>query len=82
MDYVDRVKLPSDFLALAWDVFRREHLEGGVHAARTKADWQRHFANYVEKGYYRLWFCKPDGTFELTSQGLQAKAFHNGREAA
>lgn len=82
MDYVDRVKLPSEFLALAWDVFRREHLEGGVHAARTKADWQRHFANYVEKGYYRLWFCKPDGTFELTSQGLQAKAFHNGREAA
>lgn len=82
MEYVEGLKLPGEFLALAWDVFCREHLDGGANANRTKADWRRHFANYVEKGYYRLWFCRPDGTFELTSQGLQAKAFHNGREAA
>ncbi|MHA2903166.1 acyltransferase family protein [Ralstonia mannitolilytica] len=31
--------------------------------------------------YYRLWVCKPDGTFELTSTGQQARRFHK-QEAA
>lgn len=81
MEYVEGVGLPADFLELAWDVFCREHLDGGVNAARLQADWQRHFTNYVTKGYYRLWACKPDGAFELTSTGQQARRFHN-REAA
>jgi hypothetical protein len=81
MLHVDRVGLSADFLELAWDVFRSEHLDGGSNAGRLQADWQRHFANYVTKGYYRLWVCKPDGSFELTSTGQQARLFHN-REAA
>ncbi|MCK4121373.1 hypothetical protein HFK83_03175 [Ralstonia pseudosolanacearum] len=81
MEYVEGVGLPADFLELAWDVFCHEHLDGGANAARLQADWQRHFANYVTKGYYRLWVCKADGTFELTSTGQQARRFHN-KEAA
>lgn len=81
MEYVEGVGLPADFLELAWDVFCREHLDGGTNAARLQADWQRHFANYVTKGYYRLWVCKPDGSFELTSVGQQARRFH-AQEAA
>lgn len=78
MEYVDGIKLPVEFLELAWDVFKREHMPGGANERRLQADWQRHFLNYVSKGYYRLWFCKPDGSFELTSVGQQAKI----REAA
>lgn len=81
MEYVEGVGLPADFLELAWDVFCHEHLDGGANAARLQADWQRHFANYVTKGYYRLWVCKADGTFELTSTGQQARRFHK-QEAA
>ncbi|QMV32381.1 replication initiation protein [Ralstonia phage Raharianne] len=81
MEYVEGVGLPADFLELAWDVFCHEHLDGGTNAARLQANWQQHFANYVTKGYYRLWVCKPDGTFELTSAGQQARRFHK-QEAA
>ncbi|CAJ0719425.1 hypothetical protein LMG6871_02855 [Ralstonia edaphis] len=81
MEYVEGVGLPADFLELAWDVFCHEHLDGGANAARLQANWQQHFANYVTKGYYRLWVCKPDGTFELTSAGQQARRFHK-QEAA
>jgi len=81
MEYVEGVGLPADFLELAWDVFCHEHLDGGANAARLQADWQRHFTNYVTKGYYRLWVCKPDGVFELTSVGQQAKQFHNRKAA-
>jgi len=81
MEYVEGVGLPADFLELAWDVFCHEHLDGGTNAATLQADWQRHFTNYVSKGYYRLWVCKPDGSFELTSVGQQAKQFHNRRAA-
>ncbi|NUA26125.1 replication protein [Cupriavidus basilensis] len=82
MEYVDGIQLPGDFLALAWDVFCRAHLPGGANAARRQADWRQHFANYVEKGYYRLWVCKPDGSFELTATGQQAMQFHNRRRVA
>ncbi|GAA0805752.1 hypothetical protein [Cupriavidus gilardii] len=75
MDYVDKVRLPHEFLELAWDVFRREHSDGGANERRLQADWQRHFCNYVTKGYYRLWVCKPDGSFELTTVGQQSRKF-------
>lgn len=75
MEYVGKVSLPAEFLELAWDVFRREHTDGGANEKRLQADWQRHFYNYVTKGYYRLWVCKPDGSFELTTVGQQNRKF-------
>lgn len=75
MEYVEGIKLPHEFLELAWDVFCREHLPGGANAHRLQADWQRHFCNYVTKGYYRLWVCKADGSFELTTLGQQSRKF-------
>lgn len=81
LEYVEATKLPMEFVGLAWDVFKAEHHPSGIHAARLQADWRRHFLNYVTKGYYRLWFAKQDGSYELSTAGLQAKAFHH-REAA
>jgi hypothetical protein len=82
-EYVEATGLPWEFVQITWDVFKREFLPPGQHAHRLQADWRRHFLNYVEKGYYRLWFAKQGETgpvYELTTQGIQAQA--SLREAA
>lgn len=81
-EYVQATGLPMEFVQLCWQVFKAEFLPPGAKAARLQADWRRHFLTFVEKGYYRLWFAKADGSFELTTAGLQAKSFHGHREAA
>lgn len=81
-EYVQATGLPMEFVQLCWAEFKGEFLPPGAKAARLQVDWRRHFLNFVRKGYYRLWFAKPDGTFELTTAGLQAKSFHRHREAA
>lgn len=76
LEYVEATGLPMEFVGLAWDVFKAEFLPHGAKSARLQADWRRHFLNYVQKGYYRLWFARQDGTYELSTAGVQAKAFH------
>jgi hypothetical protein len=84
LEYAEGVKLPMDYVQLCWNVFKREHLPEGGKEARRQKDWRRHFLNYVEKGYYKLWFFTADGRCELTSVGKQAQRFHDrpNREAA
>jgi len=77
LDYVESTGLPMEFVQIAWDVFKREFLPPGQHAHRLQARWRQHFLNYVEKGYYRLWYAKQtdDGPiYELSTQGIQAQA--------
>jgi len=81
--YVDGVGLPMDFVQLAWDVFKAEHGPEGVNGRRLQADWRRHFLNYVTKGYYRLWYADAaNGTYALTTQGVQAQRLYAQKEAA
>jgi len=77
LEYVDATGLPMDFIQLCWQEFKHEFLPGGKGEARLQADWRRHFLNYAKKGYYRLWYARPDGTYDLTTQGIQAQKFHN-----
>ncbi|OZI56756.1 hypothetical protein [Bordetella genomosp. 4] len=81
LEYVDGTGLPMDFVQLAWEVFKSEHLAGGANDRRLQADWRRHFLNYVTKGYYRLWYANAEGHFSLTTVGIQAKKIHS-KEAA
>ncbi len=81
IEYAEATGLPMEFVQLCWLVFKAEFLPEGKNEGRLQADWRRHFLNYVEKGYYRLWYAKPDGVFELTTQGIQARKFHQ-RDAA
>jgi len=77
LTYVESTGLPMEFVQIAWDVFKREFLPDGTHESRLQADWRRHFLNYVEKGYYRLWFAKQTDAgpvYELSTQGIQAQA--------
>lgn len=80
-EYVQATGLPMEFVQLCWTEFKGEFMPGGSKAARLQADWRGHFLNFVKKGYYRLWYAKPDGTFELSTAGIQSKSFHN-REVA
>jgi hypothetical protein len=81
--YVDGVGLPMEFVQLAWDVFKAEHSPEGANERRLQADWRKHFLNYVTKGYYRLWYADAaNGTYSLTTQGVQAQRLHAHKEAA
>lgn len=87
LEYVEATGLPMEFVQLAWEVFKREFMGDGSNASRLQADWRRHFLNYVRKGYYRLWYAKPSGedgrvVYSLSTQGLQAQAAVQHREAA
>lgn len=82
LEYVEGTGLPMEFVQLAWNVFKAEHSAGGRNEARLQADWRRHFLNYVEKGYYRLWYASAEGAYSLTTVGIQAQAIHQHREAA
>lgn len=83
LEYVDTVGLPQEFVQLAWDVFKAEHLPNGTNERRLQSDWRRHFLNYVTKGYYRLWYADAaNNSYVLTTQGVQAQRAHARKEAA
>lgn len=77
-EYVEATGLPSDFVQLAWEVFKAQFLPGGTHENRQQADWRRHFLNYVRNNYFRLWYAKPGGgdtpEYALSTSGMQAQA--------
>lgn len=83
MTYVEETGLPMEFVQLAWDEFKRNFGPGGKDEARMQADWRRHFLNFVEKNYLRLWAARVGengNEYFLTTQGLQAQALHRRRE--
>lgn len=83
LEYVEATGLPMEFVQLAWDEFKRQFGTGGKDEARLQADWRRHFLNYVEKNYMRLWYAKVGeggNEYFLTTQGLQAQALQANRE--
>lgn len=80
LSYVEDTGLPMEYVQLCWDVFKRDFLQ--TNPGRKQADWRRHFLNYVTKRYYKLWYVKDDGTFDLTSTGRQEKMFFDNRRAA
>lgn len=69
--WADSVQLPDDYLALAWDVFKRDMTDKG----KLQTDWRATFRNYVRKGYLKLWAIGPDGYF-LTTVGKQEAMAH------
>lgn len=83
LSYVEETGLPMEFVQLAWDEFKRNFGPGGKDEARMQADWRRHFLNFVEKNYLRLWAARVGengNEYFLTTQGLQAQALHRRRE--
>lgn len=64
--------ISEEMAQIAWLRFREEHTVGARKSKRY-TDWPATFANSVKDRWYRLWFVRPEGEAEWTSEGLQAK---------
>ena len=73
--YAAKAGIPDSFLALAWAVFKADHLEG-AGAKKLQKDWRQTFRNYVEKNYLKLWYVNAEGVHVLTTPGIQAQRVH------
>lgn len=80
LDYAVQAGLPDEFLNLCWAEFKQRHSGSGSRAAKRQKDWRSTFRNCVEGNWYRLWYAKPGGEYELTTVGVQASRVH--KEAA
>lgn len=69
--YAEGVGLPPDFVALAWQQFKRRRLGAG----KRQRDWRRAFRDSVESCAYRLWRFTAEGGAVLSTEGLQAQRF-------
>lgn len=67
--YAAEVKLPREFLAVAWWEFRTRYLE----REKRYRDWRRVFRGAVRANWLRLWYLASDGTYALTTVGVQAQ---------
>lgn len=82
LEYAEGIGLPMEFVQIAWNQFKADHMPGGKNQARLQAEWRRHFLNYVEKNYFRIWYSTADDTWALTTVGIQAQKSQQHREAA
>lgn len=68
--YADRIGLPHDFVALAWEWFKARY------AAKRQAGvrgWRQTFRNAVEGNWPKYWFADEAGGWGLTTAGKQAQ---------
>lgn len=72
--HAERLKLPPEFIALAWRVFEAKHVDG----EKTYIDWRAAFRNHVDQGWLKLWhFSTPDGSAALTTAGISAQRLYD-----
>lgn len=77
--YADRVGIPREFLALAWKVFRSTYTGG--RASKRYRDWRQTFRNAIESNWLKLWYVDAEGSYGLTTVGIQAKREHDDRDS-
>jgi len=71
-EYAEKSGIPYEFLRLAW----REFVDRNRDSDKRYRDWRKAFRNCVRGNWYRLWWVTADGSFELTTTGVQAKRQH------
>src|SRR5690606_19201983 len=71
--YAERVGLPVEFLALAWQWFRAKYGPDGTGRAKRYADWRATFRNAVKDGWPKFWAIDQSGGYYLTTAGKQAQ---------
>jgi len=65
--YADSIKLPDEFVALAWSWFK------DAMATKRQKDWRAHFRNAVKGNWPKYWWPTDDGGWRLSPAGEQAK---------
>lgn len=67
--YADAIKLPKDFLLIAWHMFKAKYKS----SSKTYKDWRAAFRDHVRGNYLKAWAINRDGEFYLTDAGKQAQ---------
>ena len=65
--YADSIRLPDEYIALAWDWFK------SAMATKRQKDWRAHFRNAVKGNWPKYWWPTDDGGWRLSPAGEQAK---------
>lgn len=66
------VRLPRDWIALAWWAFEGRYTTG-KGAAKKYTDWRQAFRDHVQRDFLKLWAISRDGDYYLTTTGKQAE---------
>lgn len=66
------VRLPRDWIALAWWAFEGRYTTGSS-AAKKYTDWRAAFRDHVQRDFLKLWAINRDGEYYLTTAGKQAQ---------
>lgn len=66
------VRLPRDWIALAWWAFEGRYTTGSG-AAKKYTDWRAAFRDHVQRDFLKLWAINRDGEYYLTTTGKQAE---------
>lgn len=67
--YAEKVGIPPDFLKLVWDWFQRRYAQSDKKY--TARGWPKVFQDAVEGNWAKIWWVEPDGSYKLTTVGLQ-----------
>lgn len=79
--YAEKIKLPEEFIVLAWQVFKKDYTTDEKMKLKRYALWRVHFLKAIKGNWLRLWWVDPQGAYLLTTKGLQAKVEHAEPEA-
>lgn len=71
-EWAASVKLPREWIALAWWVFEGRYTEGSG-AAKKYTNWRQTFRDHVQRDFLKLWAISRDGDYYLTTTGKQAQ---------
>ena len=72
-DYCETVKLPAEWVEIAWAIFVKRYTKEEKAKKKRYIDWRRVFLRVVEENWLRLWYySEKDGQFRLTTAGITA----------
>lgn len=71
--YAEEAGLPREYLQLAWLEFRARYT---LPNAKRYRDWRAVFRKAIRGNWLKLWWAEKDGTWALTTAGMQAKRVH------
>lgn len=72
-DYTQKAGIPDDFLHLHYREFKSRYTQPD---AKKYKDWRAVLRKSVQGNWFRLWYAGPEGGYVLSTQGIQAKTFH------
>lgn len=68
-EYCDRVGIPADWVAMAWEKFTDRYLHDPQYRNKRYKDWRHVFLNAIRDNWYGLWCVASDGSLALTGRG-------------